>query len=127
VATGVRLSTGVGVGVVAATLTAGLPEAAALAAGVGVGMGVAFACASWAAIQASKSVCESAWIVIRMLAWLSPQNSAHSPANVSGLSATSQRTLFSFGIFSAAMFTEPAVTEIEEMVGLIQEIRSQRS
>jgi hypothetical protein len=29
--------------------------------------------------------------------------------------------LFSLGIFRAAMFAEPAVTEIEEMIGLIQE------
>ena len=38
-------------------------------------------------------------------------------------------TLSSFGIFGAAMFAEPAVTEIEEMVGLIQEIevRDQKS
>lgn len=35
--------------------------------------------------------------------------------------------LFSFGIFRAAVFAEPAVTEVEEMVGLIQGIRSQRS
>jgi len=30
--------------------------------------------------------------------------------------------VFSLGIFGAAMLAEPAVTEIEEMVGLIQEI-----
>ena len=35
--------------------------------------------------------------------------------------------LFPFGIFRAAVFAEPAVTEIEEVVSLIQEIRSRRS
>ena len=56
---GVRLGAGVGAGVGAGE-AAGLPEATELAAGVGVGTGVALACDSWAAIQASKSVCESA-------------------------------------------------------------------
>jgi hypothetical protein len=32
-----------------------------------------------------------------------------------------------FGIFGAAVFAKPTVTEIEEVVCLIQEIRSQES
>ncbi len=39
--------------------------------------------------------------------------------------------LFSFGVFRTAMLAEPAVTDIEEVVGLIQgqksEVRSQKS